>query len=847
MKKIALLTLLLINLSLSFSLPRNQASPAIFSVTKTNNSILFRHTDSTLTAIPCQSVASIVSNADPSKIVSVWVVQQGDYDKIMQFDYSVCGFSSKSDAVDSLTAWAICDTSSGGGGGSQTLSISNDSLTISGGNTVVLPVYVQADSSTISSYEVLNSQNAPPGSPSTGDVYLVGTSPTGAWVGHAKDIVEWNGSSWDFTDGVQGDFLYNATNALTYIFRSGNWVQTTGIPALNNGNTISSGLTIGTNNARSLTFETNNVNRGRFDSVGRFHIYNLPTSSTSDTFVTKSDLSGKLTKVGQSTFLSGVGVGDVSQSALEDSIDRIQTSINTKQNTLVSGTNIKTINSTTLLGSGNLPINVGVVYRTDSIRLYIIGSTDTIVFGYAVRGLTYASDTLSWYVGNTRTANYIGGGGGGGSSFITKTKAEIDALISTNALVKGATYKITGVHPTLYDDGTTSGTTIILKAISENVLETQGTGIFYNPKYNQSVDGFGIWENKMYGTLTSIVGQFDYINKEGVTANNGATGLMLAEGMIQWVSGNWSVATSIEGDVSGATASISGFVSPAYSVSQKVIWGGYSWTNVNGNVGTSTDVLNLDSEWSKDVYDTTNYNVAYDVIEYDYVNDMIIRRYEASSNVDVRFNKVTADLFFNDYGFLFSAISVQQFGNAFDYSTSMGILNKLIDNGYDESINFCGAYQQNLKFGSSAAQFNLTFGSGANQQNLTFGSGAGQANLTFGSGAYQYNLTFGSSAYQGNLTFGSGARQTNLTFGSGAFQTNLTFESGAAVYFNNQTLSSQITNTTFNGQFTMPDISAATHIYDATLIKDVYARPDGALKIRYYDNSDALVIADIAD
>jgi len=117
MKKIALLTLLLINLSLSFSLPRNQASPAIFSVTKTNSSILFRHTDSTLTAIPCQSVASIVSNADPSKIVSVWVVQQGDYDKIMQFDYLVCGFSSKSDAVDSLTAWAICDTSSGGGGG----------------------------------------------------------------------------------------------------------------------------------------------------------------------------------------------------------------------------------------------------------------------------------------------------------------------------------------------------------------------------------------------------------------------------------------------------------------------------------------------------------------------------------------------------------------------------------------------------------------------------------------------------------------------------------------------------------------------------------------------------------
>jgi len=253
MKKIALLTLLLINLSLSFSLPRNQASPAIFSVTKTNSSILFRHTDSTLTAIPCRSVASIVSNADPSKIVSVWVVQQGDYDKIMQFDYSVCGFSTKQEAVDSVTVWASC------------LYVSDSAYT-----TIL---YTNTDSATITSYDVLNSQNAPPGSPATGDTYLVGTSPTGAWVGHAKDIAEWNGSAWVFTDGVQGDFLYNATNALTYIFRSGNWVQTTGIPALNNGNTISSGLRIGTNNSRSLTFETNNVNRGRFDSVGRFYVY----------------------------------------------------------------------------------------------------------------------------------------------------------------------------------------------------------------------------------------------------------------------------------------------------------------------------------------------------------------------------------------------------------------------------------------------------------------------------------------------------------------------------------------------------------------------------------------------
>ena len=45
-------------------------------------------------------------------------------------------------------------------------------------------------------------------------------------------------------------------------------------------------------------------------------------------------------------------------------------------------------------------------------------------------------------------------------------------------------------------------------------------------------------------------------------------------------------------------------------------------------------MLNLDAEWTKNVYDTTNYNIAYDVIEYDYANDMIIRRFEKKSNVD---------------------------------------------------------------------------------------------------------------------------------------------------------------------------------------------------------------------
>jgi hypothetical protein len=496
----------------------------------------------------------------------------------------------------------------------------------------------------------------------------------------------------------------------------------------------------------------------------------------------------------------------------------------------------------------------------------------------------------------------INSSGGGGSSFITKTKAEIDALITANELVAGALYEITGVHPTLYDDGTTSGTTIYLRAISGNQLEVQGMGKFYNPKYNQAVDGFDIWDNKMYGTLSTVVGVFDFLNKELVTANNGATGLILADGMIQWLSGDWSTATSIEGDVSGATADVVDFVTPSYSIGDKVIWGGYSWTNVNGNVGTSTDVLNLDSEWSKNPYDTTNYNVAYDVIEYDYANDFIVRRYNKEANIDVKCSKPQYDFFVGINGFSFHAISVQQWGNNYDLLTYKGQLNIICNGGYNESVNFSGSaqgnltfgnnsYQYNLTFGNSSGQYNLTFGSGSYQdnltfgsssyqQNLTFGSWSSQDNLTFGSGSYQHNLTFGNDSYQYNLTFGSdsyqdnltfgissyqqnltfgsgssqdnltfgdGSSQQNLTFGSSSFQSSLTFGSGSQLNYSSQVISSNMQYITFNTKgATVPDLSSATLIFDGN-VKEVYQRPDDALKIRYYDNSDALVIADIAD
>lgn len=47
--------------------------------------------------------------------------------------------------------------------------------------------------------------NGPPGSPAEGDVHIVGTVPTGAFVGHANALAGRFGGAWVFVPGVDDD------------------------------------------------------------------------------------------------------------------------------------------------------------------------------------------------------------------------------------------------------------------------------------------------------------------------------------------------------------------------------------------------------------------------------------------------------------------------------------------------------------------------------------------------------------------------------------------------------------------------------------------------------------------
>ncbi|GAJ24046.1 unnamed protein product, partial [marine sediment metagenome] len=69
---------------------------------------------------------------------------------------------------------------------------------------------------------VLGELDTPPGTPDAGDRYLVIATATGDWVGHEKDIAEWDGSAWVFTtpntgfavwiEDVGSQKVYNGTN-----------------------------------------------------------------------------------------------------------------------------------------------------------------------------------------------------------------------------------------------------------------------------------------------------------------------------------------------------------------------------------------------------------------------------------------------------------------------------------------------------------------------------------------------------------------------------------------------------------------------------------------------------------
>ena len=69
--------------------------------------------------------------------------------------------------------------------------------------------------------------NAPPGSPVAGQYIIVGTSPTGAFSGHANAVATYRGATWEFIAPYTGAYVYEKTQQAGVIFQSGAWAVDT--------------------------------------------------------------------------------------------------------------------------------------------------------------------------------------------------------------------------------------------------------------------------------------------------------------------------------------------------------------------------------------------------------------------------------------------------------------------------------------------------------------------------------------------------------------------------------------------------------------------------------------------
>jgi hypothetical protein len=404
-------------------------------------------------------------------------------------------------------------------------------------------------------------------------------------------------------------------------------------------------------------------------------------------------------------------------------------------------------------------------------------------------------------------------------------------MFSSSLFTPGLNYTITDADVNLY-----GGTEITLTAITPSELSLQGSGLFYCPKYDLNTPGYNIWTTYMKGTFSNVVGTFT--SGETITAQNGAEAIYLAEGFLNYVSGDWSGSTSITGDFSNATCTVSGFIPPSYSIGQIVHWGGKSWTNVNGNIGASIDKYTLDAEWTEISFNATDYNVYIDEIQYDFGNDMIIYRKDRYNNVVGGSNQVFVEFEHPDgydYG---NPIKDFQWGcaqddfNTYDY-LYIGIQgNKVIDS-YFETLNSLAKYIWFNELSQFSGISNNTLSNSSISYNTLSNSSNIQNNTLSTGGNIQNNILSGGSYIQNNI-LSSGSRIQNNTLNNNSI---LQFTGGSLV---TKTLS----KLTMEGNNTSIPITA-TIIFNGNISKTIFKREDGMSRLQYVNNSDVIVITDV--
>lgn len=300
------------------------------------------------------------------------------------------------------------------------------------------------------------------------------------------------------------------------------------------------------------------------------------------------------------------------------------------------------------------------------------------------------------------------------------TLVQAQELVASSALVPNTLYKITGVHknkvditiPVLYDDGTNSGISIYLLSLTPNTFSKEGWGEFYNPKYDKT--GYG---------------------NPDPDSNSG-----------YYTYNIWN------GDDPDEI--------PTYAIGRKIIWGGYVWVNVGldgdgvtQDNGGPLDSTTLNTTWEKVPYNTTDYTLVIDEIEYDFQNDWISRRRDSSPVIDVVFPYQFWNSSLNpDPSITKHAISVMQWGNKFTSGSELGVGLMSLNDAIHDCVNFRGKYMLGYNMTNYSWTSGCTWLVDCEFLDVSFTNHSYQKNLKFQAGSTMKYCTFDNRAYQEGLT-----------------------------------------------------------------------------------------------
>jgi len=227
-------------------------------------------------------------------------------------------------------------------------------------------------------------------------------------------------------------------------------------------------------------------------AIANTDLLEISESDGAGGYVTKSVTGANIIGSKQNTLISGTNIKTINSTTLLGSGDL------TVQPTLVSGTNIKTINSNSILGSGDLVITGGVTSVSATTPVVATGTTTPVISLASGYG-----DTLNPYA--SKTANNILAAPNGSSGVptfraivgadiptlnqnTTGTASNVTGIIAvanggtgtaTPSLVAGTNITVTGTFPnqTITASGAAGAVTQIVAGTNVTISPAGGTGV----------------------------------------------------------------------------------------------------------------------------------------------------------------------------------------------------------------------------------------------------------------------------------------------------------------------------------------------------------------------------------